>query len=329
MREGFAVVAFTRRGSALAERLCAALGGTLRPPGASSLAEWTAESFPRREALIFVGAAGIAVRAVAPHLSGKAEDPAVLCLDEEGRFVIPLLSGHLGGANALARRVAELTGGTAVITTATDLSGAFAVDLWAKKQGLHVLQPERIRRVSAAVLRGEELRMFCPWPIAGEPPAPLRLCSSAAEADVLVSFRREETEALQLVPRVLTLGIGCRRGISAEALEARFRDFCAGRGVCPQAIARAASIELKRDEEGLLRFCAAHGWTPDFHTAEQLRAAAGDFTGSGFVEAQTGVDNVCERAAVLCGGTLAEKKYASGGVTFALAEGRPELDWSW
>ena len=90
MREGFAFVAFTGKGAALAERLCAELGGTVQIPGEGfSLGAWTAENFPEREALIFIGAAGIALRAVAPHVRSKAEDPAVLCVDENGRFVIP------------------------------------------------------------------------------------------------------------------------------------------------------------------------------------------------------------------------------------------------
>ena len=332
MREGFAFVAFTGKGAALAERLRAELGGTVQIPGEGfSLSAWTAENFPEREALIFIGAAGIAVRAVAPHVRCKAEDPAVLCVDETGRFVIPLLSGHLGGANELARLVAALTGGTAVITTATDLNGAFAVDLWAKNQGMTVLQPERIRQVSAAVLGGETVRVYCPYPVAGERPAQLRCVDGNAEADVLVSFRKEETGALQLIPQVLTLGVGCRRGTGADTLERQLHLFCEERGIHPQAICRAATIDLKQDEDGLLRFCRNHGWSPVFYRAEELRKAEGRFTASAFVEAQTGVDNVCERAAVLCsgGGELAESKYAAEGVTFALAEERPEYDWSW
>ncbi len=331
MREGFAWVAFTGKGAALAERLRSELGGTVQFAGDGfSLSAWTAEHFPEREALIFIGAAGIAVRAIAPHLRNKAEDPAVLCLDETGRFVIPLLSGHLGGANELARRIAALTGGTSVITTATDLRGAFAVDLWAKKQGMAVMQPERIRQVSSAVLREERVRVFCPWPVAGERPVPLSLTDRREDADVLVSFRKEETGALQLIPQILTLGIGCRRETSAETLERQLNLFCEERGVHPQAIRRVATIDLKQNEKGLLSFCKSHGWPPVFYRAEELRAAEGSFTASGFVEARTGVDNVCERAAVLSsGGRLAEKKYASDGVTFALAEENPEFDWSW
>lgn len=328
MREGYAFIAFTARGAALAERLRNALGGTLARPGEEgfSLAGWTAEHFPSRRALIFVGAAGIAVRAVAPYVRSKAEDPAVLCVSEDGRFVIPLLSGHLGGANNLARRVAALTGGEAVITTATDLNGIFAVDLWAKAQGMRIPEPEKIKAVSAKLLRGETVTLSCPYPIRGEAPAGI---VRAEDGDVVVSFRKAEGAVLQLVPRVLSLGIGCRRGTSAEALEAAFGDFCRERGVLPVAIRGAASIDLKQNEPGLLAFCAAHGWTAVFYTADALRRVPGDFTASAFVEAQTGVDNVCERAAVFAaGGALVEKKHAAGGVTFALAEYPTEYDWS-
>lgn len=326
MREGIALTAFTPRGKELADRLARSLDGTLRPDG-ESLAGWTAAQFESRAALVFIGAAGIAVRSVAPHVRAKADDPAVLCVDETGRWVIPILSGHLGGANALARRVASLTGGEAVITTATDLNGLFAVDLWAKRQGMAVLQPERIRFVSAKLLRGEKIVIDCPYPVAG--PAPERVELGSA-GDVLVSYRAETGGALQLVPRVLALGIGCRRGTGADALEAAFADFCAARGIRPEAVAQAASIDRKRDEAGLLAFCKAHGWPVSFYGAERLRAARGDFTASAFVASTVGVDNVCERAAVTrAGGRLIEKKYARDGVTFALAEHYVNYDWSW
>lgn len=326
MREGVALTAFTARGTALALKLAAALGGTLRTDR-QPLADWTAAHFPRCEALIFVGAAGIALRSVAPHIKSKADDPAVVCVDETGRWVIPLLSGHLGGANALARRIAALTGGEAVITTATDLNGLFAVDLWAKKQGMAVLQPERIKQVSAKILRGETTVINCSYPLPRPAPEPVQ-CGTPG--DVLVSYRPSETNALQLVPRVLTLGIGCKRGTGSDRLEAVFACFCAERRILPEAIEKAASIDVKRDEAGLLSFCEGRGWPTVFYSAEELRSAAGDFSASPFVESAVGVDNVCERAALIAaGGGLIEKKYARDGVTFALAERRAAYDWSW
>ena len=325
MREGIALTAFTPRGKALAERLAAELGGTVRKDEA--LADWTQTAFKHREALIFVGAAGIAVRSIAPYIKSKATDLAVLCVDETGRWVIPLLSGHLGGANALALRVAAITGGEAVITTATDLNGLFAVDLWAKKQGMIVLQPERIKQVSAKLLRGEDIVVDCSYPVTGSIPEHVRLGSPG---DVLVSYRKTGSGTLQLVPRVLTLGIGCKRGSSSDALEQAFKAFCAAGGILPEAVIRVASIDLKLDEAGLLAFCEDHGWPLHFYKADELRSAPGKFTASAFVKSVTGVDNVCERAAVLdAGGRLIEKKYACGGVTFAAAECYVNYDWSW
>ncbi|MBR7074032.1 MAG: cobalamin biosynthesis protein [Oscillospiraceae bacterium] len=324
MSETIALAAFTERGRELARCLAERLGATVRMD--ESLADWTAENFRTREALIFVGAAGIAVRSIAPYIQSKAEDPAVLCVDETGRWVIPILSGHLGGANALARRLAALTGGEAVITTATDLNGLFAVDLWAKAQNMAVLQPERIKNVSAKILRGETITIDCPFPITGT--APEHVCLGSP-GDVLASYRADKTDALQLVPRVLTLGVGCRRGTGADTLAAALDAFCTERGICPEAIESAASIDLKRDEAGLLSFCESHGWPLRFYAADKLRGTPGDFTASAFVEATTGVDNVCERSAVLAsGGRLIEKKYARNGVTFALAEHYVNYNWS-
>lgn len=323
------ILAFTARGAALADRLGAALDAEVFRAGAGgvSLSAWTRDNFPVRRALVFVGAAGIAVRAVAPHLKSKTTDPAVVVVDELGRFAIPLVSGHLGGANELALRIADVLGATPVITTATDANGVFAVDLWAKEQNLTVLQPEKIKRVSARLLSGAPIAVRCPWDIAGTPPENV---SPGQPADVVVDVRADTGDALQLVPRVLTLGVGCRRGISAAQLEAAFQTFCVERGVLPEAVCAAASIDVKQNEPGLLAFCAGHGWETSFFPAGTLAAAQGDFSASDFVRRTVGVDNVCERSACVCsGGRLFEKKFAAGGVTFALAITPPQLDWRW
>ena len=136
-----AYLAFTDTGLALAKRLAAALPGSVARCGqdGTSLAEWTGVQFVQSDALIFVGAAGIAVRAIAPHCKSKTTDPAVVVVDECGRFAVPILSGHLGGANDLARTIAAVCGAVPVITTATDAHGIFAVDEWAKHQNCTVL----------------------------------------------------------------------------------------------------------------------------------------------------------------------------------------------
>ena len=145
-----AVYAYTERGRELAARI----EELLREAGYRCIRAEVGETFARCEALVFVGASGIAVRKIAPFVKDKFQDPAVLCLDEYGRFVIPLLSGHVGGANELARLIGRQLGAAVAISTATDLNGRFAVDVFAKKNGLAIMSRENAKRISAALLRG-------------------------------------------------------------------------------------------------------------------------------------------------------------------------------
>ena len=323
-----AYLAFTAKGEALAQRLAEALPGSVsRCGGDVTLKGWTAEHFAQDEALIFVGAVGIAVRAIAPHCRSKAADPAVVVVDEGGNFAVPLLSGHLGGANALARALAKACGAVPVITTATDANGVFAVDEWARHQNCAVLEPERIKKVSGALLAGRTVRFASDWPIAGSPPAGLAEDAAAPELALTLC---PAGDALHLVPRIGVLGVGCRRGTGADTLAEAFAAFCVQAGFALQCIAAAASIDLKQNEAGLLAFCQSRGWPVEFFTAEQLRQAPGSFTPSAFVQSVTGVDNVCERAAVLAaGGPLVFHKFARTGVTFALAVRPFAPNWRW
>ena len=326
-----AYLAFTETGLALAKRLSAALPGSVARCGqdGTSLAEWTSAQFVQSDALIFVGAAGIAVRAIAPHCKCKAIDPAVVVVDECGRFAVPILSGHLGGANDLARAIATVCGAVPVITTATDAHGIFAVDEWAKHQNCTVLEPERIKLVSGRLLAGQPVYYWADFPVTGTVPAGLFPADTPEKADFALTLC-PTGQALHLVPRIGVLGIGCKRGTSAETLEAAFAAFCARYGFAAQAVTAAASIDLKQNEPGLLAFCQAHGWPVRFYSAAQLRSAPGQFTPSPFVQSVTGVDNVCERAAVLdAGGSLFYPKFACSGVTFALACRLFAPDWRW
>lgn len=326
-----AYLAFTEKGLALAHRLADALPGSVTRcgKGGTPLADWTAVQFAQSDALIFVGAVGIAVRAIAPHCRSKATDPAVVVLDECGHFAVPILSGHLGGANDLARELAAVCVAMPVITTATDANGIFAVDEWAKCQNCRVLEPERIKLVSRSLLAGQTARYWSEFPVSGPAPTGVLPTSAQMDADFALTLSPAGS-ALHLVPRIGVLGIGCRRGTSADQLEAAFAAFCTQHALAPQCICAAASIDLKQQEAGLLAFCQRHSWPVTFYSAEQLCAAPGQFTPSPFVQSITGVDNVCERAAVLAsGGTLRFPKQAGNGVTFALALRPYTPDWRW
>ena len=218
-----AYLAFTETGLALAKRLSAALPGSVARCGQDgvSLAEWTSAQFVQSDALIFVGAAGIAVRAIAPHCKSKTTDPAVVVVDECGRFAVPILSGHLGGANDLARAIAAVCGAVPVITTATDAHGIFAVDEWAKHQNCMVLEPERIKLVSGKLLAGQPVYYRADFPVTGTVPAGLFPADTPEKADFALTLC-PTGQALHLVPRIGVLGIGCKRGTSAETLEVAF-----------------------------------------------------------------------------------------------------------
>ena len=330
MNLGF--LAFSQRGEQLAQTLAQALGGQVTRCGKEHpLDPWTREAFSQREGLVFVGAAGIAVRAIAPYLRHKTTDPAVVVVDEGGRFAIPLLSGHLGGANALARQLAQVTGGIPVITTATDGRGLFAVDSWAKAQGCHVLEPQRIKGISARLLAGETVRMHCLWPIQGKVPEGILLTETAEDCHVAVTLSPGGDNALHLVPKCLVLGVGCRKGTPAEAIERAVEQHLAPKLCFPQAFCKVCSIDLKQEEPGLVAFCRAAGLPLETYSAKALAQVPGDFTPSDFVAQVTGVDNVCERSAVLGsrGGELMEKKTKGAGVTLAVARMPLTLEWRW
>ena len=155
--------------------------------GKADLRAWTALAWEASDALLFVGAAGIAVRAIAPHVASKANDSAVVVIDEAGHFAVSLLSGHLGGANELAQIVARAAGAIPVITTATDVRGVWAVDTWARCAGLAVSNPEAIKRVSARLLSGGRVALYSDMPISGQPPEGVDIASDRARADIVVS----------------------------------------------------------------------------------------------------------------------------------------------
>ncbi len=328
--------AYSKKGIETARRIGERLSGELRfytaerlacegflpiPKPSAPLYE---EAFSASEALVFVSSCGIAVRSIAPFIKSKTTDPAVVAVDETGRFAVSLLSGHLGGANALAERIASALGAVPVITTATDSNGRFSVDSWAKMQGLAISDMGMAKAVSAAVLEGD-VPIKSDFQVIGELPAGLK--TGEGETGVYVSYRTAEPfkRTLRLIPKCVVLGIGCRRGTPKEAIENAVRTALSENGIDPKAVKSAASIDLKKDEEGLNEYCRENGLSISFYSAAELNAVRGDFTPSGFVKSVTGVDNVCERAALLGADELIIKKTAANGVTVAAALQKTEV----
>ena len=285
------------------------------------------------DAIIFVGATGIAVRAIAPFICGKAVDPAVLVIDEAGRYVISLLSGHLGGANALARTAASLIEAEPIITTATDAESAFAVDTFAKENGFLLTDLRKAKEVSAKVLRGEKLRIYSDIPMERLVQRPARHeaelvpAQDIDRADIVISYRTKllnQATGLRLIAKRVHVGLGARKGVTQAEVAAAVATCLEDAGIDPRAVVALASIDLKKQEAGILAYSYESGVPFVTYTAEELRTVEGVFAGSSFVQSVTGVANVCERAAAYAAGRSGHAevlvhKTIHGSVTTAVA----------
>ncbi|MCM1334477.1 MAG: cobalt-precorrin 5A hydrolase [Bacteroides sp.] len=336
-----AIISVTERGRLLSEKIGIALAedhavkkycfykysdGSSEPfSDVHAVAE---KAFSSAEGLIFVCSCGIAVRAIAPLVRSKTSDPAVVVADERGKYMIPLLSGHLGGANRLAQVVAKRLGAVAVLTTATDAGGRFSPDLFAAANGLIIADLKAAKEIAAAVLNDQKIGFLSDYPFVRLPP---ELTSEPSEAGIVVSAnaaRKPFALTLNLVPKNIVVGIGCKKNTPAEVIRDRVGEAFSRAGIDPARIGAAATIDLKAGEKGLIGFCKKAGIALTAYPAEVLMSVEGDFKSSDFVKARTGADNVCERSAVLrSGGTLVIPKTTGSGVTVAAAEIPLTLDF--
>ena len=346
-----AIISFTENGIKLSQTVAKSLSGrkvTLYTKCSQYTAEdlkvqrvreslqvWTAQRMSEGDALLFIGACGIAVRAIAPNLTDKLHDVPVLVMDEEGQYVIPILSGHVGGANELARELADLMDACPVITTATDVQKKFAVDLFAKRNHLEIMNKDGIAKVSAKALAGEQLTIavraqniecyhpkFCEVREEDFTEAenqllreanmhkqdqeacgveqPLRLVPYVKDqpVDIVVSEMQDNKNALiWLRPRRYVVGMGCRKNKDTEELLAFYQETLEQAMVEPGEVYALASIDKKKDEPGLLAISERMRIPFFTYTAEELNRVGECVHSSEFVKAQVGVDNVCERAA--------------------------------
>ncbi len=283
-----------------------------------SIYEFARKSFEAGHGLIFVGATGIAVRAIAPCIKDKLTDVPVLVMDEQGQFVIPLLSGHMGGANALAEAVEEAVGALAVITTATDQNQAFSVDVFAKEHHLSIVNRDGIKKVSTKAIEGKPIRLLVDIPSKGD-------CTKALDGafDVVITNQKDlyPSGLLALCPRRYAVGMGCKKGKTEDELEAFLRSVLEKEQIQLDEIGAICSIDQKAKEQGLIELSRKFNLPFITYSAKALKLLKGDFSASSFVEDTVGVDNVCERAALASlgeNGRLVVKKHASNGMTIAV-----------
>ncbi len=326
-----AVISFTGSGRELSARIAVGMSDVTRfcfhkhtDENAETFTELSAlipAIFGRFGALIFVSSVGIAVRAVAAHLCSKITDPAVVAVDDSGKFAVSVLSGHLGGANELTRRVAETVGAVPVITTATDSRGLFSPDMFAKANDLVICDMDAAKTVAAAIVNGGRVGSRCDYP---HSLLPFELTGGAdCGIGICVSGNAEDKPfgtTLNLLPKDLIVGIGCKKGISANEITAHVMNVFSENRLDIRRLAGAATIDIKSDEPGLLKFCERFGLPLRTFSADELMNVRGEFSHSDFVEKTTGTDNVCERASVCAGGSLIVRKTSGNGITAAVSE---------
>ena len=325
------IISFTDRGRGVSQTLAAALSAHTVQQYAkadgflpyASVRTFAEESMAQADAVVFVGAAGIAVRAIAPFVRSKDTDPAVLVIDENGNFVISLLSGHIGGANAWTRRLADILHAIPVITTATDGRGVFAADSWAVQHGCAVKDIREIQSISGALLRGEQVGLRSDFPIVGALPDGVQPDTSH-DCGILLSVREPErlpfAHTLHVVPRVVHVGVGCKKQTEPCALRTWTEGILRELRIVPQAVASVSSIDLKKEEEAVLALAQAWRVPVHFYSAQQLEQVTGDFPRSDFVRRITGTDNVCQRAAAKASenGSCLLAKTAKDGMTVSI-----------
>lgn len=284
---------------------------------------------------------GAVVRMIAPILVDKKVDPAVVVIDDRGEHVISVLSGHLGGANELTRHVAAVLGARAVITTASDVQGTIPVDMFGRELGWVVDSFDKATPVSAAVVNEEPVALIQEtgernwWRYDKPVPGHIKVYASTAEAlqepfnaALVVSDRLlEPEEEEQLLsngvlyrPKSLVLGIGCNRGTALEELEAGVLDTLQELRLSVKSVRNIATIDLKKNEEGLLALCAKYGWELVTYTPSELNTVQLP-NPSETVFKYTGTYGVSEPSALLSSGAdhwLLEKK-KSGNMTLSVA----------
>jgi cobalt-precorrin 5A hydrolase len=311
-------IAFTDKGREIIEKLNEeyqkkGMEGVAFYDKSFSVEEFVSRAFEDRACLIFVSAVGIAIRYISKYVNDKLKDTSVIVIDDNGQFVIPILAGHVGGANKVALTIAELLGAVPVITTSTDVNDVFSPDLYAVENNLRIENRDGIKKVSAKAVEGKAVRLS----IKSFPPK--------EPVDVLVSDEKDADQeySLLLSPKPYVLGVGTKKEKDVKEAEEYILSILEESGIKVDEVYALCSIDRKEEEECLVHFSRKYRIPFITFDAELLSKAEGEFSHSDYVQEKVGVGNVCERAAILgCRnkGELIVPKRTGEGITVAVAK---------
>ncbi|MCT4617788.1 MAG: cobalt-precorrin 5A hydrolase [Marinisporobacter sp.] len=293
------------------------------------MSEFTGEIFHQYKCLIFIMSTGIVVRSIAPFIQDKKTDPAVVVLDEKGKNVISLLSGHIGGANLHTKKIAQILNANPVITTASDVNELIAVDTLAMALGCEIEDFSDATKVTAHIVNGERIGLISDRMInLALPKNIIRINRDQVHEGfkglIYITDKTMENDIIYdsviLRPKSIILGIGCRRGKSEEEILSTIEDSLTDLKVSKKSIKHIATVDIKKDEEGLIRATKSLKVPLMIVEREDIKKVENQFNQSQFVKKQIGVGAVCEPVAFLTSknGKMIQKKKGYNGITIAV-----------
>lgn len=314
----------TAKARIIAEKLQSAYGGFIFEK--DNLKENARSAFYEYEALVFIMASGIAVRMIAEYISDKSHDPAVIVIDQNGEFVISLVSGHIGGANRLARELAGILNAAAVITTATDRAGIIAFDEFAAENDTAIENLKEVRYISSHLLDGGRVDLITRLDtdisdenitVTGEYRG-----NTSVVLDTGMTVENPVSHILYLRPRIIYIGTGCKKNTDSLYYEQCFNDFISSNHISPLSVKCIATIALKENEDCIVSLCRKYGYELKIISQSDILKCGDIFEKSEFVEKITGVPSVAESSAYIASGygKILCKKTKYSGITFSLAQ---------
>lgn len=315
-----ACVAFTQNGERLAEKVRTAFDGDVEVLKKSSYKAELPRLFKTFDGIVFISSAGIAVRLSAPFLRDKTRDPAVVVVDDLGRYAISLISGHLGGANVLAQEIASILGCQPIITTASDGRGFEAVDLFVQRNHLVIENLENAKTITALMVDEQPITLKSEIPVIWNYPY---FVEQHPAGYMYISSQHSIACDLPhciLRPKNLNIGIGCRRGKTHGEILAAISQVFQAHNLSLKSIKALATVDIKHDEQGLVEAGNTLQCPLKCYTKEEILYVQHRFTVSEFVQSTLGVSGVCEPCAYLAGGELIVRKTIIDGITIAVAK---------
>ena len=322
-----AVVGITRKGRETAADIAGKIPDAHYVQADAGIKDCIGQLWHEYDGIVCVMAAGIAVRCIGTLMDSKYTDPCVIVVDEQCTYAISILSGHLGGGNRLTELLSSECGAVPVITTASDISGHTAVDIWAVENNFNIVNKENLARISSRLMEKSFLNLYQDREYITDIPEDFRVVREEENADVVVGENVRILDArLCLVPRLHYIGFGCRAGVEKHEFEEILRILEEEAGVNRNTIAGIASIDIKQNETGMLEFAREKKWPIRFFSKEKIRGIYNeDLEISSRVEEKIGVYGVCEPAALLAAaykgipGKLIVKKRKWKRITAAVA----------